>query len=144
MKTTWENLVHYVRTIHVHDIRNKLLNKNTVIITKTEHTQDASDEHNLDTERRDQLYKRLNKARHSQKEVFGDQVIVVEPNIASKSKMSLAIINNKIVEAKYKIQCILPIVLEGDVKVENENEWRTYCVRKSQLEKQRTHALYII
>ena len=34
MRTTWDKLVHHVGTIHGHNISNKLLNKNTVIITK--------------------------------------------------------------------------------------------------------------
>ena len=65
--------------------------------------------------------------RKFQKEVFEDQFIVGEPAIAAKPKMSLAILNNEIVWAKYKIQRILPIVLEGDAKVEHDNAWWTYC-----------------
>ena len=50
-----------------------------------------------------------------------------EPTIAAKAKNPLAILNNEIVEAEYKIHHILPIVLEGDAKVEHDNTWRTYC-----------------
>ena len=39
MSTTWENLVHYVGTIHGHDISNELINKKTVHIPKPDHTQ---------------------------------------------------------------------------------------------------------
>ena len=59
MRTTWEKLVHNVGTIHRHEISNKLLNKKTVIIPKTEHTEDASDEYQLATGRRDQSYQHL-------------------------------------------------------------------------------------
>ena len=54
MSTTWENLVHYVGTIHGHDISNELINKKIVTIATPDHTQDELDEHQLDTERRDQ------------------------------------------------------------------------------------------
>ena len=47
-------------------------------------------------------------------------------------------------EAEYKSQCILPIVLEGDSKVEHVNEWRTYRERNSQLDKQHGKALYMV
>ena len=58
--------------------------------------------------------------------------------------MSLAILNNEIVEVKYKIQSILTIVLEVDAKVEHENEWRAYCEIKSQLENQRGKSFSMI
>ena len=45
-----------------------------------------------------------------------------EPTIAAKAKNSLAILNNEIVEAEYKIHHILPIVLEGDAKVYHFNK----------------------
>ena len=50
--------------------------------------------------------------------------------------MSLALTNNEIMEAEYKIKQILPIVIEGDAKEEHDNKWRTYRDRISQLEKQ--------
>ena len=59
-----------------------------------------------------------------------------EPAIAAKDKMSLNIVNNEIVESKYKSHHILPIVLEGDAKVEHENKWHTYNKRIAQLDKQ--------
>ena len=111
MRNTWEKLVHHVGIIHGHDISNKLFNKKTVIIPKSDHNQDSLDEHQLVIERRYQSYKYLSKAQQLQKEVFEDQVIVVEPNISAKAKFSLSILNNEIVEAMYKIQCILPIFL---------------------------------
>ena len=58
--------------------------------------------------------------------------------------MSLAILNNEIAEAEYKSHHILPIVPEGDAKVEHENKWRTYCERFAQLDKQRIKELYMI
>ena len=57
--TTWEKIVNHVRTIHGNYISNKLLNKKTVIIPKTDHTQDALDEHLLVTKIRDQSYQHL-------------------------------------------------------------------------------------
>ena len=50
----------------------------------------------------------------------------------------------KIVEYKYKIQHILPIVLEVDAKVYHNNHWRTYHDRNSLLENQCGQPLYII
>ena len=50
MRTTRDKLVHYVGTIHGHDIRNELLNKKTIIITKPEHTQYVLYEHQFSTE----------------------------------------------------------------------------------------------
>ena len=47
-------------------------------------------------------------------------------------------------EAEYKIHHILPIVLEGDAKVDHENKWLTYCERIAKLDKQRGQALYLI
>ena len=47
-------------------------------------------------------------------------------------------------EAEYKSWQILPIVLEGDSKVEHDSKWRTYCERISPLEKRRGHSLYMI
>ena len=76
--------------------------------------------------------------------MFEDQVIVGEPTVSAKAKISLAILNNEIVQAEYKIQRILTIVLEGDAKVENNNEWRTYCERNPQLEKQRRQEFSMI
>ena len=57
----------------------------------------------------------------------------VEPTIAAKAKISLAILNNEIVESRYKSNHILPIVLEDDAKVEHGNKWRTYPERIPQL-----------
>ena len=76
MRTTQEKIVHHVETIHVHDIRNKILNKKTLIITKPDHTQDSLDEHQLDTEIWDQSYQRLSETGQFQKELFEDQVIL--------------------------------------------------------------------
>ena len=47
--------------------------------------------------------------------------------------MYLAILNNEMVKAKYKIHHILTIVLEGGAKVEYDNKWQTYRERISQL-----------
>ena len=47
-------------------------------------------------------------------------------------------------EAEYKIQQILPIILEGDAKGDHYNDWRKYSERKSQLEKQHGQALFMI
>ena len=47
-------------------------------------------------------------------------------------------------ESGYKSKHILTIVMEGDAKVENENEWQTYCERKPQLDNQRGQALSMI
>ena len=47
-------------------------------------------------------------------------------------------------EAKYKSKHILHIVMEGDAKVEHENEWQTYCERNSQLDNQRRQSLSMI
>ena len=43
--------------------------------------------------------------------------------IYDKAKISVAILKHEIVEARYKIQHILPIVMEGDAKVDHYNEW---------------------
>ena len=58
--------------------------------------------------------------------------------------MSLSIINNEIVESKYKSQHIPPIVLEGDEKLDNDNEWQTYHERNSKVEKQCGQAFSMI
>ena len=47
-----------------------------------------------------------------------------EPNIAAKAITKLSIFNNEIVEAAYKSHHILPIVLEGVSKVNNDNKGR--------------------
>ena len=65
-------------------------------------------------------------------------------DIATKDKIALDIINNEIVEAEYKCHHILPIVLEGDIKVENDSKWQTYCKSIAQLEKQRRQSFSII
>ena len=67
-----------------------------------------------------------------------------EPTISAKAKMSLAILNNEIGQTEYKIQCIMTIVLEGDAKIEHDNEWWTYCERDSQLDKLCKQALSLI
>ena len=56
-----------------------------------------------------------------------------EPAIADEEKTSLAILNNEIVESRYKSIHILPIVLEDDAKVEHGKKWRTYPERIPQL-----------
>ena len=53
--------------------------------------------------------------------MFEDQVIVGEPTVSAKAKISLAILNSEMVQAQYKIQRNLPIVLEGDAKVDHDN-----------------------
>ena len=58
--------------------------------------------------------------------------------------MSLALPNNEITEVEYKSRHILPIVLEGDAKVEHVNKWRTYLERTSCLEKQHILSFYMI
>ena len=58
--------------------------------------------------------------------------------------MYLAILKSVIVEAKYKIQHILPIVMEGDARVEHDNEYWTYCESNSRLDNQRGQAFYMI
>ena len=67
-----------------------------------------------------------------------------EPTIASKAKMFLDILNNEIVEAKYKIHHTIPIVMQVDAKVAYDNKWRTYCEIISQLEKQHGQTFYML
>ena len=55
------------------------------------------------------------------------------PIIVAKDKISLAIFNNEIVEADYKSHHILPIVLEGDDKLDHDNKCQTYFERITQL-----------
>ena len=50
--------------------------------------------------------------------------------------MNLSVLYNEIVKAEYKIQQILPILLESVSKVYHANEWLSYHERKSRLEKQ--------
>ena len=57
---------------------------------------------------------------------------------------TLAILNNEMVESRYKNNHIQPIVLEGDAKVEHDNKWKTYCERIAQLYKQRGQTLSMI
>ena len=97
MRTTWEKLLHHVRTIYGNDISKKIFNKKTVIIPKLEHTQDVIYEHQLTTKRRYHSYQRLAEARKFQKGVFEVQVVEGEPTIAAKAKISLAILNNEMV-----------------------------------------------
>ena len=47
MRNKLEKLVHNVGTIHGYGISNELLNKNTIIITKPDHTQYELYEHQL-------------------------------------------------------------------------------------------------
>ena len=86
MSNKRERLVHHVKKIHKHDIRNELPNKKKVLIPKPEHTQAALDEHQLATKRRDQSYNRLSKLWKSQKEIYEEKVMQGEPTIASKAK----------------------------------------------------------
>ena len=58
--------------------------------------------------------------------------------------MSLDFLNNEIVEVEYTSQQILPIVLEGDSKLEHYSEVCTYLERNSLLEKQCGQVLYLI
>ena len=69
--------------------------------------------------------------RQSQKRSFEDLTIEGEPAISAKAKMSLAILNNEMAEADYKIQYILTIFLEDDAKLDHDNEWWTYHERNS-------------
>ena len=64
-----------------------------------------------------------------------------DPTISAKSKTSLDILNNEIVEAEYESHHILPIVLDGDSKIEHGNKWRTYRKRIEILDKQRVQVL---
>ena len=67
-----------------------------------------------------------------------------DPTISAKAKMSLSILNNEIVESKYKNNHIVPIVLEGGAKAENENKWQTYCERIKKLYKKCGQAFSMI
>ena len=89
-------------------------------------------------ERRDQSYECLAEAWQFHKGVYEKQVMQVEPSIATKNKISIAILNTEIVEAKYKNHHILPIVLKGDAKVEHDNKWRAY---RERIEKSDNHYL---
>ena len=143
MRNTWEKLVHHFGTIYRHGISNELINKKRVAIDNTKHDQDASDENILATEGRDKSYERLDKAQQFQSGVYKEQVMQGEPAIAYKAKTSLAILINEIVEAEYKINHILPIVMEGDDKVDHDNKWRTYFERITKLENQRKKTFYM-
>ena len=102
MRTTREKLVHHVGTIHGHNISNVLMNKKAVIITKPDHTQDALDEQQSATVRTDQSYQRSVEVQQFQKGFFKDQVMEGEPTISDKTKVHLTILNNEIVESRYK------------------------------------------
>ena len=91
------------------------------------------DENQLATKKREQSCERLLKARQFQKGVYKEQVMQGEPAVAAKYKISLTILNNEIMEADYKSHNILPIVMEGDTKVDHDNKCRTYCERVIQL-----------
>ena len=67
-----------------------------------------------------------------------------DSTISAKSKMSLAILNNEIVEAEYKSHPIIPIDLEGYDKLEHNNKWRKYCERVVKSGKQRGQELSMI
>ena len=67
-----------------------------------------------------------------------------EPAVAAKYKISLTILNNEIMEADYKSHNILPIVMEGDTKVDHDNKCRTYCERVIQLQKKHGQSFYMI
>ena len=92
----------------------------------------------------DQSYERLDKDRNFHKGVYEEQVMQGEPAIAAKYKTSLTILNNEIVEAEYKSNHIIPIVLEGDAKLEHDNKWRTYSESIANLEKQHRQLFYMI
>ena len=116
MRTIWEKLVHHVGTMQGHDIRNKLINKERVTISKPNHTQDELDEHQLATERREQSHEYLATARQFQKGLYEYQVIDGDTTIADKDKISLATFNNETVEADLNSYHIITIFLEGDTK----------------------------
>ena len=63
------------------------------------------------TKRSDQWYLHLANLWQFQKGILEDEVIEGESTIATKSKISLAILNDEIVEAEYKSQHMLPIIL---------------------------------
>ena len=68
----------------------------------------------------------------------------VEPTMAAKAKMSLDILNNLIVETKYKSNHILPIVMEWNAKVDHNNKCQKYCEWISQLDKKCGQAFSMI
>ena len=85
----------------------------------------------MSTKRRHHSHQCLSKPQQFQKEVFEKKLIVVEPTIAAEAKLYLDILNDEIMEAEYKTQHILTIVMEGDIKVEHDNEWRKYHEKNS-------------
>ena len=58
--------------------------------------------------------------------------------------MTLAVLDNEIMESEYKRKQIPPMFLEGNSKVEHDNEWQTYHERNSQLQKQSDQAFSMI
>ena len=63
-----------------------------------------------------------------------------EPTISAQAKISVGILNIKILEANYQSKHKITKNLEGDDNLEYDNKWRTYPKRITQLEKQRGQA----
>jgi hypothetical protein len=130
MQTTWEKIVHHVRTICDHNISNELQNKKTVIIDEPKHTQDVLDKHTAKEVRRQTQQTRLDQARLLHKTQLEGEV---DAGTNTDTPMLLAILDNEIDEVIYQATLALPIKLDDMEQTHHHNKWRTYCERASRL-----------
>ena len=74
MRTTWDNIVHHVRTIYSHEISNELKIKIKVFIPNTEYTEYVQPKHKHRVELLNLQSERLSEAREAKRVILTQAV----------------------------------------------------------------------
>jgi len=141
MCTSWEKLVQYVGTTYGQDISNELQNKIELIIPEPTHTAAVITRHTA----REQM---IRQGQANLQTAHQQQLILLEAAVAAgndpEAPMRLAVLQNEIAQAQFEANEPIPIQLTDSEKTQNNNEWRTYQERKTQLTKNHGQAFSLI
>ena len=125
-------IIKHIGTIYGQEIRNKIHNQTAVIIVKPVYDKELLDKQVIKESRREENFKRIQGARR-RKEAISQVDMINDPDL----DITLAKLQNNMVEELAKHEDPLEIVLFGDKKAEHEGKWKTYREKQSRLEKHR-------
>jgi hypothetical protein len=123
MRTSWENIVHYVGTNYGQDINNKLQNKILVVLTEHVHTVDVLARHSEREViiRNGQL--NIQQDRQAQETILK---AAVQAGTDMDAPMKLAILQNEIAQGKFASSIEVPMFLTDSEKTQFSNDWCTF------------------
>ena len=129
MRNTLKQIVNHTGTIYGLEISNELHNRIVVIIAKPQHTADVLRKHEAKVSLRDNNFQRIQDAR-----IANEAVLITAAQTNTDLTIPLAELQNDKEDAAAKHSEPLDIILQGDAKVDNEGNWRTYQDSKSRLD----------